>query len=120
MDFSPIICGEKFESKPKQRIRRCRSEQVKFVHLWQDSKMSQVAFCRKHDINIATFSNWLSREKSRQALRLKTEEQRILKLPDEESSCLDDFVAHSELHLPNGAVLKLSEISFSGLASIIE
>ena len=120
MNFTPIVCGKKLDSKPKKRISRSRLEQVQFVRSWQKNQMSQTAFCRQHDINIATFSNWLAREKSRQALRLKAEEQRNLNLPDKESSCLDDFVTHSELHFPNGAVLKLSDISFSGLASIIE
>lgn len=120
MDFTPIACSEKFDSKPKKRISRSRSEQVQLVRLWQKSQMSQTAFCRKHSINIATFSNWLSREKQREALRLKAEKKNNLNLSAKGSSFFDETITGGELHLPNGAVLKLLDISSSGLASFIE
>ena len=43
---------------PKRQKRRSVSAQMKWVRRFLRSGMSQVAFCREHNINLKTFGNW--------------------------------------------------------------
>ena len=40
--------------------------QQKHIEAWQSSGLSQVAYCRQHQLNSKTFSNWLRIYRSRQ------------------------------------------------------
>lgn len=42
------------------------TQQQKHVESWQSSGLSQVAYCRQHQLNSRTFSNWLRVYRSQQ------------------------------------------------------
>ena len=41
-------------------------QQQKHIEAWQESGLSQVAYCRQHKLNSKTFSNWLRIYRSQQ------------------------------------------------------
>ena len=43
------------------------TQQQKHIEAWQLSGLSQVAYCRQHQLNSKTFSNWLQAYRSQQA-----------------------------------------------------
>ena len=42
------------------------TQQQKHIKTWQESGLSQVAYCRQHKLNSKTFSNWLQAYRSQQ------------------------------------------------------
>ena len=42
------------------------TQQQKHIEVWQESGLSQVAYCRQHKLNSKTFSNWLRIYRSQQ------------------------------------------------------
>lgn len=42
------------------------TQQQKHIEAWQLSGLSQVAYCREHQLNSKTFSNWLQAYRSQQ------------------------------------------------------
>ena len=42
------------------------AQQQKHIKSWQVSGLSQVAYCRQHQLNSKTFSNWLQAYRSQQ------------------------------------------------------
>jgi len=44
------------------------AHQQKHIEAWQESALSQVAYCRQHKLNSKTFSNWLRIYRSQQVV----------------------------------------------------
>ncbi len=50
------------------------SSEARRIHIeaWQNSGMSQAAYCRKHDLNTKTFGNWVCKNRSGRVIRSPT------------------------------------------------
>lgn len=63
MAFTPIVClpEDKVNCLNKDKQNKTpESERIRLVALWQKSKLTQVAFSRRHAINVNTFAGWVS------------------------------------------------------------
>ena len=47
------------------------SSEARRIHIeaWQTSRISQAAYCRKHDLNTKTFGNWVRKHRAGQVIR---------------------------------------------------
>lgn len=60
----------KSEAARQQRYRYVKkSEQVRYVKLWQESGMTMTAFCEQYDLKIKTFDRW----RKNQSVTLETQ-----------------------------------------------
>ncbi len=48
------------QSKPKKNYAST-AEQAQYVKRWQESRLKQSAFCRQHNLNPKTFSQWIKK-----------------------------------------------------------
>ena len=71
MEFKQIVkanVDQATRSKKKRKSYVSTKRQADFVSLWEESQISQTEFCRQHDINLKTFSNWRKKTNEQHAL----------------------------------------------------
>ena len=103
MEVTPI--NQDSQPNPKTRVYRGRTFWVEHVAAWEQSELTQSAYCRDHGICYRQFSQWKSRLKR---------EQQILDSPDDPQAFVSVAVESEtgatpsfSIHLPNGIVLNL-------------
>lgn len=77
------------------------TQQQKHIRAWQESGLSQVAYCRQHKLNAKTFTNWL---------RIYRKEQVNVKVPPMIPVVIEPSVSSTGslwLHWSNGHALEL-------------
>lgn len=91
-------------------MRRSRARINELLDAYEHSGLSQKAFCREHEVPLATFTNWLRKRK---------------KTPDEPAGFhpvrLSDGGSGPRVCLPNGVEIVLSAQSgVSAIAALID
>ena len=106
MHFKPIV-SEDIHPNPtvtKHKVSRVNSQE--HVTRWQESNLTQAAYCRDHGINPKTFANWIKRE------------ERASCLPSKQSTTCTPNLAPTEVqvccHFSNG-----HDIQIKGALSMV-
>lgn len=101
MEFKAVtLAKDALTSRKRQHSKRDESEQRRLIALWQSSGKKQSEFCREHDLNAKTFSNWV------RALTVPPKHKDTMiseSASSDTQTCLPQGV---EIDLPNGICLR--------------
>lgn len=105
MKFKKITVANPVEATQAKKPRRFYSkrEREHLIKLWQESNLSQVEFCKQHNINIKNFYRW------RTQLRA-LEEQKALPQEVSFTSSVEDVGFNLQCQLPNGIKLLFNDV----------
>lgn len=104
MEFKQLITSNHQSSKTVCRKKYVtKIQRANYIKQWEESHLTQQAFCKQQGLNSQTFYQWL--KKSKEMKKEKISE--TLSFPNTQLAPCSDLSATVELQLPKGIIIIL-------------